>query len=94
MYSQAAIDLLSTVVDQEASSIVRYLEEIAKLRSTDEVDAEIQDVLEQLYSESCLDMGAVMELLGEHAAVSPSIVSGRGVATVTTSAPPSTGYWM
>lgn len=73
MYSRAAIDLLSTVVDQEASSIVRYLEEIAKLRSTDEVDAEIQDVLEQLYSESCLDMGAIMELLDEHAAVTPSI---------------------
>ena len=73
MCSQAAIDILAAVLDQEASSIVRYLQEVAKLRSTSGEDAEIQAVLDQLYSESRLDMGAIMELLDEHAAVSPSI---------------------
>tara|TARA_B100000809_G_C15092460_1_gene513731 strand:- start:808 stop:1299 length:492 start_codon:yes stop_codon:yes gene_type:complete len=73
MCSQAAIDILAAVVDQEASSIVRYLEEVAQLRSADGKDAEIQAALEQLYTESCLDMGAIMEILGGHAAVSPNV---------------------
>ncbi len=73
MCSPAAIDILAAVVDQEASSIVRYLEEVAQLRSADGKDAEIQAALEQLYTESCLDMGAIMEILGEHAAVSPNV---------------------
>jgi hypothetical protein len=73
MCSQAAIDILAAVVDQEASSIVRYLEEVAQLRSADGKDAEIQAALEQLYTESCLDLGAIMEILGEHAAVSPNV---------------------
>ena len=73
MYSQAAIDILAAVIDQEARSIVRYLDEIAELRPIDSEDAKVQAVLEQLYSESCLDMGAIMELLDEHAAVSPNI---------------------
>ena len=57
MCSPAAIDILAAVVDQEASSIVRYIEEVAQLRSADGKDAEIQAALEQLYTESCLDMG-------------------------------------
>ncbi len=73
MCSQAAIDILAAVLDQEASSIVRYLEEVAQLRSAGGKDAEIQAALEQLYTESCLDMGAIMEILGEHAAVSPNV---------------------
>lgn len=73
MYSQAALDILADVLDQEASSIVRYLQEVAQLRPADEADAQVQAVLEQLYAESCLDMGALSALLGEHAAVFPSV---------------------
>ena len=43
------------------------------MRSAAGEDAEIEAALEQLYTESCLDMGAIMELLGEHAAVAPSV---------------------
>lgn len=73
MCSQAAIDILAAVLDQEASSIVRYLKEVAQLRSAAGEDAEVEAALEQLYTESCLDMGAIMELLDEHAAVAPSV---------------------
>lgn len=74
MCSQAALDILSGILDQEAGSLVRYLQEAAQLRPARQGDAEAQAVLEELYSESCLDMCAIAALLGEHVAVFPNVV--------------------
>ncbi len=73
MISQASIESLSDVLDLESSNFVRYIQEVAELRSSRSGDAEAIALFEELYLDSSSNITELSALLADHAAVFPQV---------------------
>ena len=73
MISQASLDSLSDILDLESSCFVRYLQEVAELRSSADGDDDVQALFAELYEESSAGLVDLSALLMDHAAVFPQV---------------------